>query len=282
MIPKGYRPPSMAGPRGQVQVLSKMGDVLALLAQRGSSKAAEIADAIGEPRSSVYRLLRTLRELGYVDSRRRGEYELGMRLFELGSHVAARFSIRQAALHSMEALHESSDGTILLFIHRDERAVCIERLDGRWVRFEIVDVGESLPLHTGAAPRTLLAFAGDSMIDEYLEDARLEATTDRSPTTPRHVRSLLAEVRARDYAVSDQDLVLGVASIAAPIRDHTGAVVAAISYSDIAKTLLGENRQRSIDMIVEAARAASLRLGWIPAGIETGLEPLEPSARALR
>jgi DNA-binding IclR family transcriptional regulator len=242
-----------------------MGDVLALLAEHDSLKAADIAHRLDEPRSSVYRLLRTLRDLGYVRSARRGEFSLGMRLFQLGSQVAARFSVRQAALHSMEPLHEATGATILLFIHRDERAVCIERLDGRWVRFEIVDVGESLPLHTGAAPRTLLAFARDEVIDHYLENARLEAMTDRSPTTPREVRELLAEIRARGYAVSDQDLVLGVASIAAPVRDHTGAVVAAISYSDIAETLLGGGRRgRSIDMVVAASHEASLRLGWTP------------------
>jgi DNA-binding IclR family transcriptional regulator len=264
----------MAGSRGPVQVLVKMGDVLALLAEHESMKAADIARRLGEPRSSVYRLLRTLRDLGYVDAVRRGEYTLGLRLFQLGSRVAARFSVRQAALHSMEPLHEATDATILLFIHRDERAVCIERLDGRWVRLEIVDVGESLPLHTGAAPRTLLAFEPDDVIDDYLENARLEAWTDRSPTTPRQVRELLEEIRVRGHAVSDQDLVLGVASIAAPVRDQTGAVVAAISYSDIADTLLGGGRRaRNIELVTRAAHEASLRLGWTP-------QPAEPQPAA--
>jgi len=245
-------------------VLTKAGDVLAVLAEHGPLGAAEIAERVGEPRSSVYRFLRTLRQLEYVESSRRGRFELGMRLFELGASVASRFSIRQAAREPMDHIYEETEGTVLLFVRRGDAAVCVERVDGRWVRLEIVDVGETLPLHTGASPRVLLAFAEPKEIDEYLDRARLDQHTERSPSTPRDVRALLEEIRATGFAISDQDLVPGVASIGAPIRDHEGRVVAAVSYSGLTATLLGSERERSIQLAVDAAREASRRLGWQP------------------
>jgi len=243
--------------------MAKVGAILDALAEHDSLKAPEIAALIDEPLSSVYRLLRALKKLGYLESPRRGVFRLGLRVFELGATVGSRFDIRRAAIPPMTRLHEETGETVLLFVRRGDHAVCIERLDGRWVRLEIVDVGESLPLHTGASPRTLLAYLSDEEVDEYLENARLEQNTPRSPSTPRQVRKLLEEVRSSGYCISDQDLALGVATVAAPIRDHSGAVVAAISYSGIAETLLGgKSRQRSIRVTAEAASEASRRLGW--------------------
>lgn len=255
----------VAGSRAPIAVLEKVGLVLNLLAEHWELTATEIADLLDEPRSSVYRLLRALRERGYVEQPRRGVFTLGLRLFELGYAVAARFNLRDAALPAMQRVHEATEDTVLLFIERDGRAVCIERLDGRNVRLEIVDVGESLPLHSGAAPRLLLAYSNTSAIDEYLGRAHLEPLTVFSPTTAADVRGRLAEVVDHGYAVSDQDLVLGVASIAAPIRDHRGVVVAAISYSGLAATLL-RDRTVSVKLVREAAAEASRRLGWLPEG----------------
>jgi DNA-binding IclR family transcriptional regulator len=256
-----------------VQVLTKANEIITVLAAGDPMGASEIAEQIGEPRSSVYRLLRTLRDQRYVESHSRGKFELGIRVFALGASVGGRFSVREAARRPMQALHDETEGTVLLYVPRGtDVAACVARLDGRWVRLELVDVGETLALHAGASPRLLLAYAEPEFIDSYLENARLEATTERSPTTPREVRALLAEIRTSGYAISDEDLVPGVASIAAPIRDDQGRVVAAISYSDLAATMLApQERERSIDLVLGATRETSRRLGWDGA-VETPVE----------
>jgi DNA-binding IclR family transcriptional regulator len=246
-----------------IKVLVKMSDVLTALAEHDSLNATQIAEIVQEPRSSIYRLLRTMRQYGYVDRARRGEFILGERLLELGAGVAARFNLREAALPHMWELRDETDGTVLLYVKRGDRAICVERFDGRYVRWEIADVGDLLPLHAGAAPRLMLALSTDEEISQYLDGATLEATTKNSPVSPRQVRSLLAEIRRTGVAISDQDLVIGVASIAAPIWNHDGEVVGAMSYSGLAATLLGDgNRDKSIELIRTAALATSHDLGW--------------------
>lgn len=249
--------------RGGVQLVAKVGAVLDALAARGPLTPAELGEATGEPRSTMYRLVDSLRALGLVEpAERRGAVQLGLRLFQLGSVVAQRFDVRQRALPPMEDLHRATDETVVLMIPRAEEAVCIERLDGRWVRMVIVEVGGAMPLHTGAAPRALLAFRPPAEIDRYLARPALSAYTERTPVTPDAVRALLADVRRRGYAVSDEDVVPGVAALAAPVRDHAGDVVAAISVTGPWPAILGEREADVAALVLEAARATSRGLGW--------------------
>ncbi|OBF13694.1 IclR family transcriptional regulator [Mycobacterium sp. ACS4331] len=261
-----------------------MSDTLTALAEHESLSATQISEIIREPRSSVYRLLRTMRQHGYVDRAHRGEFVLGTRLLQLGAGVAARFNLREAALPRMWELRDETDATVLLFVKRGDHAICVERFDGRYVRWEITDVGDLLPLYAGAAPRLMLALSSDEEIDRYLDEATIEAPTKHSPTSPRRVREMLAEIRTTGVAVSDQDLVIGVASIAAPIRNHAGEVVGAMSYSGLAAALLGNgNRDKSIALIKAAALATSRDLGWNPdrnAAVEHSNESTQPDAGA--
>lgn len=246
-----------------VALLAKVGAMLDALATRGPLTPAELGEAIGEPRSTMYRLLGSLESLGLVEpAERRGSVQLGLRLFQLGSVVAQRFDVRQCALPAMEDLHRATDETIVLMVPRGRDAICIERLDGRYVRMVLVEIGASMPLHTGAAPRALLAYQSPAQIARYLEQPALEAYNDRTPVTPAAVLALLDDVRACGYAVSDEDVVPGVAALAAPVRDHTGTVIAAISVTGPRPAILGEREAAVAALVDAAARAASRGLGW--------------------
>ncbi|MCL4286022.1 MAG: IclR family transcriptional regulator [Thermoleophilia bacterium] len=247
---------------GSVRVLEKASEILRALAANGPMKATAIAAALDEPRSSVYRLLRTMSQLDYVESgAKRGEYRLGLKLLQLGGAVGSRFSVRHASFRPMQELNAATGHTIFLFVRRNGDGLCLERIDGTMVRFVIVDVGETLPLHVGAGPRTLLAFLTEEEIDAYFETTALSALTERSPVTPSEVRELLAQVRADEVSISDQDVVDGIVTMAAPVRDHRGEVVAAISMSGAAGPIL-EERERLVAALTEAAHATSADLGW--------------------
>jgi DNA-binding IclR family transcriptional regulator len=249
--------------KGGVQLVAKVGAVLDALAEHGPLTPAELGEATGEPRSTMYRLVDSLRALDLVEpAPRRGAVQLGLRLFQLGSVVAQRFDVRQRALPAMDDLHRATDETIVLMVPRGSDAVCIERLDGRYVRMVIVEIGGSMPLHTGAAPRAILACRSPEEIDRYLERPVFEAYNERTPVTAAAIRALLDEVRERGYAVSDEDVVPGVAALAAPVRDHAGTVVAAISVAGLRPTILGERERAVADLVLRAARETSRALGY--------------------
>jgi DNA-binding IclR family transcriptional regulator len=246
-----------------VNVLSKADRVLELLADQGEMPIAALIEALEEPRTSVYRLLESMQELGWVEpGARRGQYRLGIKVFRLGAAVSQRFDERQAALPVMERLHEQTGETVFLCVRRGLEAVCIERIDGARVQILELRLGGRLPLHVGGAPRALLAFADKSLWDEYLLRAPLTTYTNKTLNTPELVRQALAEDLDTGVVISDEDVTVGIASIAAPIFNHTGEVRAAISLAGVVPALLGEHRQRHVSMIRNAADEVSRSLGY--------------------
>src|SRR3954447_13997980 len=113
-----------------VAVLSKAGALLDCLAG-GELTAAELTVRMGEPRTSVYRLIASLCELELIDAgSRRGTYRLGLKLLRLGGIVMASFDERRLARPIMEEIHEATGETVFLCIRRGLEAVCIDRIDG--------------------------------------------------------------------------------------------------------------------------------------------------------
>ena len=249
------------GRAGSVAVLAKAMALVDAIAEQGEATPARLSELIGEPRSTVYRLLASLQELDLVEpGRRRGTYLLGIKLFRLGSTVVSRFDERQAALPVMERIHEELGETTFLCVRRGDEAVCIERIDGARVNLLALRLGGSLPLHVGAAARALLAFEPEAEWERYLDRRALEVLTPRTPATRAEVVAELRATRARGYSVSDEDVTTGVGSVGAPIFDHTGRVRAALSVGGARSPVLAEGARAS-ELVREGAAAVSRTLG---------------------
>jgi DNA-binding IclR family transcriptional regulator len=206
-----------------------------------------------------------MERLGLVErGSRRGTYRLGLKLFRLGSAVVSRFDERAAALPVMERIHEETGETVFLCVRRGLEAVCIERLDGRRVQSLALRLGGSLPLHAGAAPRILLAFESPEFWAEYLAARAPEQLTPNTPTRPDVLYPLLEQTRESGYAVSDEDVTIGIAAVGAPIRDYNGTVRAALSISGVRASILGDDAEAIKTLVIDGASEASRVLGYEP------------------
>jgi DNA-binding IclR family transcriptional regulator len=240
------------------QTVGKLSAILDFLAAHGDATAADVAVALGEPRSSVHRQLASLHKLQLLDEgRARGSYRLGMKLFQLGQSVVERLDLRREAIQVMERIHDETGETVFLCVQRGREAVCIERLDGRRVTVLELRLGGSLPLHAGAAPRALLAWQPRTAWDAYIESARAAG----ADLDPARVRADLEQTRTRGYSVSDEDVTPGIAAIGAPVFDYTGVVCGAISVSGLRHAIVDLNTQRVADLIMAAAQDVSRRMG---------------------
>jgi len=247
-------------------VLTKAGRVLGQLGERSDMTVRELAISLGEPRPTVHRILQNLAELGYVDAGpKRGTYRLGLELFRLGSLVALRVDVREAAASVMQEIHQALEETVYLVIQRDHEAVCIDRIEGLHIRSMFLALGGSLPLHLGAGPRALLAHLPRAYWDEYLAAVKLTPLTPASPTSKHQVVELLEATLRSGYAVSDEDVVTGIASVGAPIFDATGKVAAAISIGGLTALVLGDaRRDRVLELVTDGARRVSEAMGYRP------------------
>lgn len=249
-----------------IQVLDKASAILDELAQHGVASAAELATQIGEPRSSVYRLLASLQRHEMVEpGPRRGTFQLGTRLLTLGSAVVARFNERQAALPAMERLHEETGETVFLCIRRGLDAVCIERLDGERVQSLELRLGGSLPLHVGAAPTVLLAYEPEAVWREYIKLAKPKHPFTGKPLTVAELSATLSDIRERGHSISDEDVTVGIAAVGAPVFDYRGQIRASLSISGTKPAILGEAMEKTVQLTTAAAAEASCALGYRPA-----------------
>lgn len=248
----------------RVKVLGKAARLLKLLADNPGSTVPALAVLLGEPRPTVYRLVQDLALLDYVEEGPRpGTYRLGLELFRLGSLVALRFDAREAAAPVMNEIHKTLEETVYLLIRRGHEAVCIERVEGLRIRSMALQLGGSLPLHLGAGPRVLLAYLPRTYWDVYFAEVKLEPLTPRTPTTKAGNVALIEETKHQGYAISDEDVTVGIASVGAPIFDHTGEVHAALSVGGLRAAVLGEDGgERAVRLVTEGAAEVSRKMGY--------------------
>ncbi len=146
--------------------------------------------------------------------------------------------------------------------------MCIDRIDGVHVTSLELRLGGSLPLHVGAAPVALLAYAPKEVRQRWETWA---TSFDLQPTRKNEsvpdVLARLETIRRSGHSISNEDVTAGISSVGAPIFDHTGSAVAAISMSGLTDQILGDGTH-AIEQVTRTATLASMALGWYPSHVE--------------
>jgi DNA-binding IclR family transcriptional regulator len=258
------RPMDLERDSGGLELISKAGAVLDILEQHKEASAADLAAALGEPLSSVYRLLQSLTTTGWVDrGSRRGAYRLGLSLMTIGGLVEDHLDIREASLPSLRELVDATGVTSFLCVRRGQRAVCLERIEGYAVQSLAMLLGGSLPLYAGAAPRALLAFLPVAEQSAILKDTSQQLRDDPLRPDDKDIIADIARIRAVGYSVSNGDVTPGIAALGAPVFNHRGEVQGALSLSGLRDQVLNPaGVDHTIELLRLAAGKASAALGW--------------------
>jgi IclR family pca regulon transcriptional regulator len=214
---------------------------------------SEVARETGLTRAAARRFLLTLVALGYVRTDGK-EFSLGPRVLELGYSYLSSMSLPEVAAHHIEALvaevRESSSISVL----DGEDVVDIVRVPAKRIMTVSVPVGTRFRAHASSKGRVLLAFLPPEDLDRFLSSARLDALTDRTETDPDRLRHVLEKVRSQGYALVDQEVEEGVRSVAVPLHDARGAVIAAMNVSSYASRVsVGAVRQEVLPRLLAAA-----------------------------
>jgi DNA-binding IclR family transcriptional regulator len=252
------------GPGGGLEILEKVDALISALAQHGEMSAAVLAGEVQEPVSSTYRLLANLSRSGWVaPGSRRGLYRLGLFFMRVGGQLEDSLDIRERTLPPLQKLLNDTGQTAYLCVRDGLRAVCIERLDGGDVRSMALTLGASLPLIIGGAPKAILAFLPDSEYESVRDASLAVARQEGRPRDVADVDRAVAGIRRDGISVSDGDVTAGVAALGAPVFNHRGELVAAVSVSGIRAHILDDGvRARSIEAIRRCGQDVSAALGW--------------------
>lgn len=187
-----------------------------------------IARRSGLALSTAHRVVAELLGWGALERGEDGLYRIGLRLYEVGALAPRGVALRDAAMPFMEDLYEMTHEVVQLGVREGSEMVFTERLAGRSSVGVHTRVGLHFPLHASGAGLVLLAFAPND-VQESVLSAPLERFTTKTITEPARLRAVLAETRRSDVAVSDGQVTLDSLSVGAPVRDASGAVVAAVS-----------------------------------------------------
>jgi DNA-binding IclR family transcriptional regulator len=223
----------------------------------------EIAERVGLPKSSVHRLLATLvaHQLVERDPETR-RYRLGIRLFELGSAAIHERGLHTAAHPALEQLSARSGETCHLAVLSGTEAVYVYKLDGPASIVMSSRVGGRAPCHATSIGKVLTAWAGEELF-EALRGRPLHAYTARTITTFEAFEAELARVRDQGYALDLEEFEEGLRCIAAPVRDHSSQVVAALGIAGPRRRLDDEHLPGLSEVVVEAAGRLSRNLGHV-------------------
>ena len=199
-------------------------------AERPELTLSDVARTTGLTRAAARRFLHTLVELGYVRSDGR-LFTLRPKILELGYAYLSSLSLPEIALPHLEQLvervHESSSVSVL----DGDEVVYVARVPTKRIMTVSISVGTRFPAYATSMGRVLLAWRSADWLDGYLASAKLRALTPHTIAEPQALRAEFAAVRERGWALVDQELEEGLRSVAAPIRDQSGQVVAAINVA---------------------------------------------------
>ncbi|WP_213450646.1 IclR family transcriptional regulator [Rhizomonospora bruguierae] len=251
---------------GGVKSARRVLDVLELLAANPDGLAfPEIGERLGLPKSSLHALLWTLVDRRWIvlDGRRRC-YRIGVRVWEAGQGFQGAVNLARTAQPHLQAVRDELDETVQLAILDGLENVYIAKVEADQPLRLVSRVGMRLPAYATGLGKVLLAYLEPAELAQRLDGVRLERFTDRTAGTAEELVARLAEIRERGYGEDDGEYTPGLVCLAAPVRDHTGAVVAALSCSVPSARLdrLDIDRGHIRDAVVKHARDLSTDLGW--------------------
>lgn len=216
------------------------------------------------PKSTVHRLASTLIEAGMLEQNSEtGKYRLGLAVFELGALVRRKMDFSSEAKPFLMELREKTGETVHLAILDHGSIVYINSLESKHTIRMTLEVGVRKPAYTTAAGKVMLAFQSADALAGMLA-AGLKERTAHTIIDPEAFLQEMASIRSRGYATADEENEIGVRSLAAPVRDNLGNVIAATSIVGPAQRLTKKALSTFAPDVVSAADAISRRLGFQP------------------
>jgi DNA-binding IclR family transcriptional regulator len=245
-------------------VLDRVFGILDALAEDGAGVAlSDLARKLDLHRSTVHRLLVVLEGRRYVEKdSASGKYRLGSKLLELGTKVAARLDLPAIARPFLEQLVRETGETAHMGVLRQGEVLSIANVESSRTLHTPRTVGRRTPAHCSSLGKCLLAFLPDRDLNEFLEVRGLKAYTISTITSPEVLKAELRRVRERGYAVDEEEYEEGLKCVGAPVRDHSGAVIAAVSIAGPAPRLREGRMPALADSVVRAAAGLSEALGY--------------------
>ncbi len=214
-----------------IRSFAKGMNVLELLSDNEFLTVAQVAKLMNINRASSHRFLSTLKELGYADKDDSSRYYLTSKVIALGMKVLDRFEIRKIARPFLQELSNKFNETINLGYFNGETVLTIDKIDSTEILRMDAGIGGGEPAYCTSLGKAILAFLPDQQLKNYLQATKLKPFTTNTVISIDKLKEELMHVRENGYAIDDEELSVGLRCVGAPLFDHNGQALYAISIS---------------------------------------------------
>jgi DNA-binding IclR family transcriptional regulator len=249
--------------RYKVQVLDRTFAILeALSNKKGQSGVAALAQELGLHKSTVHRLLVVLERNRFVERSESGRYRLGWRLFELGMSAVSNLDLYERAKPFVSRLmHETGETAHLGVLRLGSIVSLVSQESDRSMRTPAT-VGRRSPLHCTSLGKAILAFLPPDKMEAAVAAQEFSQHTSKTIVSHDRLRSELALVRKRGYAIDNEEFEEGLRCVGAPVFGHSGEVAAAVSIAGPAYRVGGANLEKLARLVMSTANELSQSLGF--------------------
>lgn len=262
---KRGRAPAASSDAGstQIQSLSRGLTLLErLAAAEGGVGLVDLAQRVGLPPSTTYRLLGTMEKMGYVyQAGELGLWYVGLKAFVVGSAFLENRDLVAQSHHFLRRLMEQSGETANLAVPDDYEAVFVDQVQCREMMRMIVKLGSRVPLHASGVGKALLAAMSDDRVNDTLHQKGLARITPNTIHTPAKLWSELQNIRRQGFSYDDEEHALGLRCLAAAIYDQFGEPIAAISIAGPKPRVPDERVMELGVLVARTAKAITESMG---------------------
>jgi IclR family pca regulon transcriptional regulator len=251
---------AMTDPSFMTSLARGLAVVQAFSDSRKPQTIANISQKTGIPRAAVRRCLHTLRELGYVDAEL-NNFSLRPKVLTLGYSYLSSTPLTVSAQPYLNSISRTLNESSSLAVLDDGEVLYVARAATSRVMSVALNTGSRLPAYCTSLGRVMLAHLPPAELDAYLAKTRLRAMTKNTVVSQKGLREILAGVRADGYAVNDEELELGLRSIAVPVRGAAGTVVAALNVgAQAARVSVKQLEKEFLPVLLKGAQELSILL----------------------
>lgn len=232
-----------------------------LLQRRQPMSLQELSEASGFPKSTAHALLATLRRHSMIAQREDGRYYLGTRLLEYGFAVSSAWNISQIAHPYLMQLSAKTNASTFISLLGEDGVTTFDQFVGALGPQVVPEVGQRISLHATSQGKLLLSTLSDEEVLRRLNRTGLQTFTPHTITDPAVLLCALADIRKQGYAVEDGEYKIGLRSVSAPVRDHSGRVCYALGIVGLFRRVRSPEFQEAITQVVAQAEKLSEALG---------------------
>ncbi len=227
-------------------------------------KITDLAKDLDLGKSTVSRLMSTLASEGFVEKNPDNQrYRLGLSILSLASVCTSNFEIHKEAMPVLHDLVEKTGETSHLAILDGLDVIYLHKVESKHHVRAFTHIGKRNPSYATSSGKVMLAFNDDHYVERTIERG-LEPFTKNTISDPKKLMKALEEIRTNGYAISIEEIFEGVVSIASPVRDYTGQVIASVNIVGPMQRLNDRTIPPNIKKVIEAGKQISERLGYRP------------------